>query len=154
MPPENDHLTKYKEAKNSEKTMNGFGAIAIALGVALSSGAMAGPSMTNDVYKAEKERIKTEYKAEKERCGSLSGNAKDICLAEAKGNQDVAETDLDARHKPSKDSRYKANAAKGNAEYEVAKEKCDDLAGNAKDVCLKDAKAAEAAAKANAKKGD
>ena len=129
--------------------MSGFGVIAIALGVALSSGAMAGPFMTKNVYKAEKDRIKTEYKAEKERCDSLSGNAKDICLAEAKGNQDVAEADLDANHKPSKESRYKANA-----EYEVAKEKCDDQAGNAEDICLKDAKAAEAAAKANARKGD
>ena len=31
---------------------------------------------------------------------------------------------------------------KAEAEYEVAKERCDDLAGNAKDVCVKDAKAA------------
>ncbi|MEO7464886.1 MAG: hypothetical protein ABIV42_05390 [Nitrosospira sp.] len=134
--------------------MNRFGAIAIALSVALSSGAMAGPSMTQDVYTSEKERIKTEFKAQKERCDSFSGNAKDICLAEAKGNQDVAEAELAARHKPSKDSRYQANAAKINAEYEVAKEKCDDRAGNTKDICLKDAKAAEAAAKANAKKED
>ena len=31
---------------------------------------------------------------------------------------------------------------KADAEYDVAKERCDDLAGNAKDVCQKDAKAA------------
>jgi hypothetical protein len=35
--------------------------------------------------------------------------------------------------------------------YDVAKEKCDDLSGNAKDVCVKDAKAAQAKAKAEAK---
>ena len=34
----------------------------------------------------------------------------------------------------------------------MAKEKCDDQAGNAKEVCLKEAKATEAAAKADAKK--
>ena len=44
--------------------------------------------------------------------------------------------------------------AKAEADYRVAKEKCDDSAGNAKDVCLKEAKAAEAAAKAEAKKGE
>ena len=32
--------------------------------------------------------------------------------------------------------------AKADATYEVAKERCDDLSGNAKDVCKKDAKAA------------
>jgi hypothetical protein len=33
----------------------------------------------------------------------------------------------------------------------VAKEKCDDLAGNTKDVCIKEAKAARESAKADAK---
>jgi hypothetical protein len=41
--------------------------------------------------------------------------------------------------------------AKADAAYELAKEKCDDLSGNAKDVCQKDAKAAQASAKADAK---
>ena len=40
---------------------------------------------------------------------------------------------------------------KADAEYDVAKEKCDDLAGNAKDVCVKDAKAAREKAKTSAK---
>jgi len=34
-----------------------------------------------------------------------------------------------------------ASAEKATAEYKVAKEKCDNLAGNAKDVCEKEAKA-------------
>ena len=41
--------------------------------------------------------------------------------------------------------------ARADANYEVAKEKCDDLAGNAKDVCVKEAKAAFVKAKADAK---
>lgn len=40
---------------------------------------------------------------------------------------------------------------KAKADYKIAKEKCDDLAGNPKDVCPKEAKAAMAAAKADAK---
>ena len=132
--------------------MNKFGVMAMMVGFALSSGTMAEQTMTKDVYKAERERIKDDYKADKARCGSLSGNAKDVCLAEAKGKEDTAEADLEARYKPSKESRYKAGVAKAEAEYAVAKEKCDDQAGNAKDVCLKDAKATEAAAKANARK--
>ena len=41
--------------------------------------------------------------------------------------------------------------AKAEAEYAVAKERCDDQAGNAKDVCVKEAKSAQTAAKANAR---
>jgi hypothetical protein len=41
--------------------------------------------------------------------------------------------------------------AKAEADYDVAKEKCDDQSGNAKDVCKKDAKAAFTSAKADAK---
>jgi hypothetical protein len=134
--------------------MNKFGLIAIISGLALSTGAMAEPTMTKDAYKAEKERIKDDYKADKARCGSFSGNAKDICLAEAEGKEDVAEADLEARYKPSKASHKKAAIAKAEADYKVAKEKCDDQSGNAKDVCLKDAKATEAAEKANASKGE
>jgi hypothetical protein len=39
------------------------------------------------------------------------------------------------------------------ADYLVAKERCDDLAGNAKDVCVKEAKAAEKKALANVRLG-
>ena len=37
------------------------------------------------------------------------------------------------------------------ADYKVAMEKCDDKAGNLKDVCIKEAKAAMKSAKADAK---
>ncbi len=133
--------------------MNKFiSVMAVAGGFLFSLGAMAEQSMPHGVYKAEKERIEAEYKVDKARCDSLAGNAKNICLAEAKGKEEVAEADLEARYKPSKDSRYKARAAKAEADYKVAKERCGDQAGNAKDVCLKEAKAAETAGKADAKR--
>ncbi len=68
-----------------------------------------------------------------------------------KGAEKVAKAELDARYKPSDKAAYKAREAKADADYEVAKEKCDDLSGNAKDVCVKDAKAAHVSAKENAK---
>jgi len=54
--------------------------IALAVGFAFSAGAMA-QSMSKDDYKAAKSRIVAEYKSAKAGCGSLSGNAKDICVA-------------------------------------------------------------------------
>jgi len=107
--------------------------------------------MTQPEYKAAKDTISADYKASKDKCNALAGNAKDICAKEAKGHEDVAKAELDARYKPSAKADYKARVARADADYAVAKEKCDDLSGNAKDVCLKDAKAVHVTAKENAK---
>lgn len=132
--------------------MNKFniGVIALALGFAFSTGAMA-ESMSKTDYKAGKEKIAAEYKAAKGNCMSLSGNASDICVAEAKGHEKVARAELEASYKPTAKNRYEVRVAKADADYAVANERCDDLAGNAKDVCVKEAKAAQTSAKADAK---
>ena len=114
------------------------------------SGAFAATGDKTD-YKAAKDRISAENKADKAVCDSYSGNKKDICAAEAKMKRDVAKADLDANLKNTADARRAAVIKKVDAEYDVAKEKCDDLAGNAKDVCVKDAKAAREKAKTSAK---
>jgi len=126
-------------------------AIGSALGLCFSAGTMAAQSMSGDAYKAAQNNIAAEYKTAAARCGSLAGNAKDVCMAEAKGKETVAKAELEARDKPGDQSRYAISIAKAEADYAVAKEKCDDKAGNAKDVCVKDAKAAEDRAKAEAK---
>lgn len=74
-------------------------------------------------------------------------------MAEAEGSEKVAKADLEAMYEPSKENSHKARIAKAEAEYAVAKERCDDQAGNAKEVCLKEAKAAEAVTKADAERG-
>jgi hypothetical protein len=124
--------------------------IALALGLAFSAGVMA-EGISKDDYKAGKDRIAAEYKAAKAACGSLSGNRNDICMAEAKGKEKVALAELEVSYKPSRETRYQVSVAKAEANYAVANERCDDLAGNAKDVCVKEAKAAETTAKADAK---
>ena len=48
-------------------------------------------------------------------------------------------------------SEYKAAVDSAEADYKVAKERCDTLQGNEKDVCVKEAKAVEKKAKADAK---
>ena len=42
-------------------------------------------SMTKDNYAMAKKDADAQYKIDKEACSSLNGNAKDICVAEAKG---------------------------------------------------------------------
>lgn len=108
-------------------------------------------TMSRDMYKDSENRIAATYKADKENCDKLSGNAKDICMEEAKGNEKVAKAELEARSQNTAKTQYDLRIAQAEAAYAVAKEKCDDKAGNAKDVCIKEAKAAEASAKADAK---
>lgn len=49
------------------------------------------------------------------------------------------------------DSQYDAAVSQAKADYKAARARCDQLAGNDKDVCVKDAKAARKVAKADAK---
>lgn len=132
--------------------MNNFNikVLAIAVSLAFSAGAMA-QNVTKTEYKASKDKISAEYKTDKASCASLSGNANDICLAEAKGKDKVALADLEASYKPSVKNQYDLKVAKAEANYAVANERCDDKSGNVKDVCVKEAKAVEATAKADAK---
>ena len=108
-------------------------------------------AMTEPEHKAAKERISADYKADKQKCDALKANAKDICVKEAKGKEDVAKAELEAQYKPSPKATQKVAEARADAAYSVAKEKCDDLKGNEKDVCEKDAKAAQVKAKEDAK---
>jgi hypothetical protein len=124
-------------------------AIAAAIGIVFSTGVMA-QSMSKDTYKATEDRIAAEYATDKKNCDSLSDNKKDICIAEAKGKEKVAKAELEARYEPSAKNHYKAQVAKAEADYAVANEKCDDKAGNDKDICVKEAKAVETRIKADA----
>jgi len=124
--------------------------IAAAIALAFSAGAQAA-SLSKAEFSAGKSTIATEYKSAKAGCDSFAANAKDICLAEAKGREHVAKAELDAAYKPGVKARYNVGIAKAEADYSVAREKCDDKAGNDKGVCVKEAKAVEVKALADAK---
>ena len=81
-------------------------------------------ALTQPEYKAAKDTIEADYKASKEKCNALTDNAKDICVKEAKGHEDVAKAELEAQYKPSTKAAYKARVARADADYAIAKEKC------------------------------
>ncbi|MDR6538196.1 hypothetical protein [Variovorax soli] len=108
-------------------------------------------AMTHDEYKAAKEKIEANYKMDKAKCDPLKGNAKDVCDKEAKGKENVAKAELEQQYKPSDSNARKVEEEKVKANYEVAKEKCDDQKGDAKSACEKQAKADETKAKAEIK---
>jgi hypothetical protein len=116
--------------------------LALAIGLALSTGAMA-ESMTKKQYTALDKKIDAEYKVAKKGCDSLSGNAEDICEAEAKGTRNTAEAELKYNYNPTNKALYQVRVAKADADYSVANQKCDDKDGNVEDVCEKEAIAAK-----------
>ena len=104
-------------------------------------------------YKAEKTRISADYKVDKKACDAFKDNAKDVCVEEAKAKEKVARAELEYSYTGKATDQTKVLEAQAKSAYAVAKEKCDDQAGNAKDVCVKEAKALEVKALADAKLG-
>jgi hypothetical protein len=107
--------------------------------------------ISKDAYDISVRNAETQYKVDKDACSSRSGNTKDICLAEANGKEKVAKADAEAAYKNTPIAREDARVTRAEATYGVSKEKCDELAGNPKDVCVKEADAALVKAKADAK---
>lgn len=110
-------------------------------------------TMTKAEYQAGKTRISADYKTDKAACASLAANAKDVCMQEAAAKEKVALAELEYGYTGKAADRNKVLVAKAESAYAVAKERCDDKSGNAKDVCVKEAKAVEVKALADAKMG-
>jgi hypothetical protein len=104
-------------------------------------------------HHADKERISADYKIDKAACAKLAGNAKDICVEEAKGKEKIALAETEYAYTGKRTDQNKVRVAKAEAAYAIAKQKCDDKAGTAKDVCVQEAKAIETKALADAKLG-
>lgn len=110
-------------------------------------------TMSKADYESTKTRIKADYKSDKAACDSQSGNSKDICVEEGKAKEKMALAELEYGYSGKAADHSRVLMAKAESSYAVAKERCDDLAGNSKDVCVKEAKAVEVKALADAKLG-
>lgn len=113
---------------------------ALAVGVVAAGAASAPAAMTRQSYKTARARIDTQYKVDGAACKRVQGKARDLCTVQAKGRREVAQAELEAQYKPSPEAERKAMDAKADADFAVAKAKCDPLKGNAKDACEQQAK--------------
>ena len=102
-------------------------------------------------YENAKASAKSTYEAASKQCDAMNGNAKDICVAEAKAARTKTEEEAEATYKGTPKARAHAIDEIAEANYKAAKERCDDRKGNDKDVCMKVAKAELTRAKADAK---
>jgi hypothetical protein len=99
---------------------------------------------------AAKSAIEADYKAARAACDRMSGNAKDLCMAAAGGGEKVAKAELEHRRSGSAADARKVALARADADFDLAKERCDDFGGPDKDVCMKRAQDSYARAKADA----
>jgi len=141
-----------------ETTMTKLKLSTLAHAVALCAGAVlfAGSAAAADkgdkgAYDQAKASAKAAYDTDKQACDSLKDNAKDICVAEAKAKRTRVDEKAEAAYKNTPKAREHAVHEIAEADYKVAKERCDDKAGNEKDICVKEAKAVMTRAQADAK---
>ncbi len=108
--------------------------------------ATATAPMATTAYQAALKRIDQQGKADRKACKRLEGNARDVCEAQARGDEEVARARLRAQHEPSPEAEKLAKFSEADAEYEVAKVRCDAARPWLKDSCRERAKAAHEAA--------
>lgn len=102
--------------------------------------AFAVPFASSPEHKASIERAEKDYVAARKLCDVLKGNPQDVCIAEAKAERKKQEADADAAEENTAAAKTKALITYADADFEVAKAKCDAEDGNAKDICIKRAK--------------
>ena len=112
--------------------------LALATGLLL-SGSVFAADMSKSDYKAAKDRISADSKSDQAACKSMTGNAKDVCMKEAKAVHTKAVADAKSSEKIG-EVKSEAKEDKSDADYKVAIEKCDALAGSAKEACVASAK--------------
>jgi len=113
-----------------------------------SSGALA---LSKAEHKIETDRIQAEYKAAREQCGSFSGQAKNVCIEEAKAVDTKARAKAEADYRQTPKATKVMRDAYADADYRLARVKCNALSGNLKDVCIRQASAVQVKAKADAR---
>ncbi len=101
-------------------------------------------------YNARIAQADADYSVASEKCDDKKDNAEDVCEKEADAARTQQTAAAEAQFKTAKadivaikkssDAHKEAETDMREANYAVAKEKCEALVGDAKDLCFKDAK--------------
>ncbi|OYO25807.1 hypothetical protein [Janthinobacterium sp. PC23-8] len=135
--------------KNIRKT---FAAVIVGIACAAwGNAALAATPEAKAAYKSANEQAGVNYKAAHAECEKISGNPKEVCIAEAKAVRAYDEAVAQAQYTNTLRAYTKARVKIADANYDVDHKRCDALTGNDKDVCIKLAKSTKVAALADAK---
>jgi hypothetical protein len=116
-----------------------------------SAHARAATAESKFAYQQARELAAANYKNARAQCEVLTGNPKDLCVAEAKAARVRAEEEARATYEDTLKAYTRARLRIADANYDRDKTRCAGLTGNQKDVCQAQAKATLVAARADAK---
>jgi len=102
-------------------------------------------------YEQARELAAANYKNARAQCDAVTGNPKDVCVADAKAARVRMEEEARAKYDDTLKSYTRARTRIADANYDRDKARCAGLAGNDKDVCQAQAKATLIAARADAR---
>ena len=102
-------------------------------------------------YDQARRVIEAEARAALAQCRALEARDKDVCKAQARGQERVSKADLDARYRGTVAAESDTRLARAKATYEVARASCANRAGEERSACLKAARAEKVKALADAR---
>lgn len=120
--------------------------------LSFSSWAFAQPAASPPAQPLSKQQIEQQHRLAMKKCNELRSTGKKICEAEADGKKSIAEAEARVAERNSPKTRMQLAETKADAEFEVAKARCEDQVGDARDTCRRNAKAARDKAKEQAKR--
>jgi hyperosmotically inducible protein len=102
-------------------------------------------------YRNATQKAAADYRDAIAKCDAMKDNAKDVCTAQAKLARTETEAKALSKYSNSPASREKARTNLAEAEFTLAKARCDGKSGADKDDCMNNAKSVHTAALADAK---
>jgi len=102
-------------------------------------------------YQQARDAAAANYKNARAQCSTVTGNPKDVCVAEAEAARVRADEEARARYEDTLDAYTRARMRIASANFDLAKTRCAALTGNERDVCKEQAKAALVSAQADAR---
>jgi tellurite resistance protein len=109
--------------------------IAVVLAAASTVAQAQGNRLSSEQRQAMEQRIEATAQADKEACEPLHGNVQDVCRIQAKWKERIAKADLEFKQSGSDSDRAKLVDMKAEAEYEIARERCENGPANSWDAC-------------------
>jgi len=100
----------------------------------------AGTPTTRAAYRAGLDRAASDYNRKRAGCRALKGHEGTVCIAEAKAESKKAEAAAEAAYRNTSRARMDSRIAAANADYSVAKARCNAHSGSERRTCQKSAK--------------
>jgi hypothetical protein len=107
--------------------------------------------MTRQDYSEARKTLEAQTRRTLGECRTLEGRAKEVCRAEARAADRIHRAELDARYYGTVDAESGIAVARVKAQFEVARARCNELAGDERGTCLKAARTERSRALAEAR---